>query len=188
MIKEIFRRIKNGIHPVKQYTIEEWSKKQIEDLRCKGAIIGDSVDIIDASIDMISPYLIQIGNNVTITNCRILTHDGSTKKFLGYTKVGKVEIGDNVFIGADAIILPDTKIGSNVIIGSGTVVAKDIPDNSVVAGNPCMVICSFDEYIARQRKNMETLPVIENVGMDLNQDGFKNERERLILTKKGFVL
>ena len=153
-----------------------------------GATIGNDVDIIDASIDMISPYLIKIGNNVTITNCRILTHDGSTKKFLGYTKVGKVEIGDNVFIGAGAIILPDTRIGSNVIVGAGTIVARDIPDNSVVIGNPCKVICSFDDYIAKQREKMKNFPVVEHMGMDLNQETLKEERERLIIATGGFVL
>lgn len=83
-----------------------------------GEIIGNDVDIIDASVDMISPYLIKIGNNVTITNCRILAYDGNMKKILGYTKEGKVEIGDNVFIEVEAIILPYTRIDNNAIIGS----------------------------------------------------------------------
>ena len=44
-------------------------------------------------------------------------------------------IGDNVRIGSNATILP-VKIGNNVIIGAGAVVTKDIPDNSIVKGNP----------------------------------------------------
>lgn len=46
------------------------------------------------------------------------------------------EFGDNVYVGANSTVLGKVKIGSNVIIGAGSVVVKDIPDNSVVVGNP----------------------------------------------------
>ena len=52
-------------------------------------------------------------------------------------------IGNNVWIGGGAIICPGVKIGDNVIIGAGSVVTKDIPDNLIVAGNPCRVIKSI---------------------------------------------
>lgn len=52
----------------------------------------------------------------------------------------KFEIGDNVYFGAGAIVMGPVKIGNNVTIGAGAVVTKDIPDNSVVAGNPARVI------------------------------------------------
>lgn len=188
MFMNILRRIKQKVSHTKSYTLEEWSEKQVEELRQRGAIIGKNVDIIDASIDMISPYLINIGNNVTITNCRILTHDGSTKKFLGYTKVGKVVIGDNVFIGADAIILPNTEIGNNVIIGAGTVVAKDVPNNSVVVGNPCRIVCSCDEYLEKQKENMKCYPVLEHYGIDLNLERLSTERKTLIDYGEGYFL
>lgn len=48
----------------------------------------------------------------------------------GYA-IGKVEIGSNVWIGSDVLILPNVKIGNNVVIGAGTVVTKDIPDNVI---------------------------------------------------------
>lgn len=51
-----------------------------------------------------------------------------------------VKIGDNVWIGGRAVINPGVTIGDNVVIGSGSVVTKDIPANSVVAGNPARVI------------------------------------------------
>jgi len=50
-------------------------------------------------------------------------------------------------------------IGSKVIIGAGCVVSKSIPSNSVVAGSPARVICTYDEYIAKHRAQMETMPV-----------------------------
>lgn len=56
-----------------------------------------------------------------------------------------VTIGDNVWIGANAVINPGVTIGSNVVIGSGSVVTKDIPDNVVAVGNPCTVLRKISE-------------------------------------------
>ncbi|MBZ2167132.1 hypothetical protein K8N75_13895 [Methanobacterium sp. VT] len=64
-------------------------------------------------------------------------------------KVGKIDIKDNVFIGNSAIILPNITIGPNAIIGAGSIVTKNVPSNTVVAGNPAKVICSLDEYIKK---------------------------------------
>lgn len=65
-----------------------------------------------------------------------------------------VTIGDNVWIGAGAILNPGVTIGSNTVIGSGAVVTKDIPDNVLAAGNPCQVIRTIGEedYIKWQRR------------------------------------
>lgn len=56
-----------------------------------------------------------------------------------------VTIGDNVWIGGNAVINPGVTIGSNVVIGSGSVVTKDIPDNVVAVGNPCRVLREITE-------------------------------------------
>lgn len=126
-----------------------YSEKRLLDA---GVKVGRNVYIGTRKIDLTHGFLLEIGNNVTLSDCRILLHDASTKMFLEYSKVGKVIIGDNVFIGADAIILPNIKIGNNVIIGAGTIVTKDIPDNSVVVGNPGRVVSSCDAYIEKNRK------------------------------------
>ena len=52
----------------------------------------------------------------------------------------EVTIGDNVWIGGNAVICPGVKIGSNCVIGAGSVVTRDIPDWSLAAGNPCRAI------------------------------------------------
>ena len=187
MIK-ILRRLWRIIKPVKTYTFEEMSKLLVNELREKGANIGSNVDIIDTKIDMSTPFLITIGDNVTITNCRILTHDASTKKVLGYTKTGHVTIGSNVFIGADSIILPNTTIGDKVIIGAGTVIAHDIPDNSVVIGNPSRFLCTYDQYMERQKDKLKENPVFDFMGYELNFENKLQERETLKSKKQGFFI
>jgi len=104
-------------------------------------------------------WLIEIGNNVTIApRVHILCHDASTKQFLNYTKIGRVTIGDNVFIGAESVVLPGVTIGSNVIIGANSTVTHDIPDNSVAVSSPARVICTLEDYLEKERKRMETAP------------------------------
>ena len=99
----------------------------------------------DVFIDPSFPWLVSIGNNVTIApRTFILAHDGSTKKQIGYSKIGRVIIEDNVFIGANCTILPNVKIGQNSIIGAGSVVTKDIPENVLAVGNPAKVIKKYD--------------------------------------------
>ena len=58
----------------------------------------------------------------------------------GYEYGKEVVIGDNVWIGGNAVICPGVHIGDNVVVGAGSVVTKDIPDWSIAAGNPCRVI------------------------------------------------
>lgn len=111
------------------------------------------------------PKLIRFHNNVVVTSgVSFITHDVTdfmlnhmnTDHFYKYYS-GCIEIMNNVFIGSNSIILPNIRIGNNVIIGSGSVVTKDIPDNSVVAGNPARVISTFDEYIKKRRENDDNL-------------------------------
>lgn len=113
-------------------------------------------------IDPSHCWLITIGNNVTLApNVHILAHDASTKRFLDYTKVGKVTIGNDVFVGAGTIILPNVNIGNNVIIGAGSVVTKNIPDNSLIFGNPARVIGDTGVYLQKNKELMKDSPVYD---------------------------
>lgn len=65
-------------------------------------------------------------------------------------KTYKIEIFDNVFIGANAIIIGDVKIGPNAIVAAGSVVTKDVPPNSVVGGNPARVISDMNTFVDKR--------------------------------------
>ena len=104
-------------------------------------------------------WLIEIGDNVTLApRVHILCHDASTKTFLNYTKIGRVTIGDNVFIGAESVVLPGVTIGSNVIVGANSTVTHDVPEGTVVAGSPARVICTLEEYLNKERNAMADAP------------------------------
>ncbi len=100
---------------------------------------------------------LKIGNQVTISfGVSILVHDYSivhAARFIGKEAIDiiykKVDIGNNVFIGAKAIVLPGTIIGNNCIIGAGSVIKGDLQSDSVYAGNPCKRICSVREYLEK---------------------------------------
>lgn len=94
----------------------------------------------------------------------LITHDGGvhTIKCCGRYKeysnnihgYGKIIIGDNTFIGANAMVLPNVNIGKNCVIGAGAIVTHSIPDNSVVAGVPARVIGSTWKYAEKMIKGM----------------------------------
>ena len=78
-----------------------------EELRAYGVHVGDDCYIGIKHIDLAHGFLISIGNNVTVSNARILAHDASTKRYLGYSKVGRVTIDDNTFISLSSPVEMD---------------------------------------------------------------------------------
>ena len=133
-------------------------RSQLEIAVANGLKMGSNVHIMgDCILDPGHCWLIEIGNNVTLApRVHILAHDASTQNELGKTKIGLVSIGNDVFVGASTIILPNTHIGDKVVIGAGSVVTKDIPSNSVAVGNPARVIMSYDKYMDKNKALMKT--------------------------------
>ena len=142
-------------------------------------------------IDANWPWLISVGDDVTLSsNVRILAHDASTVKVGAHTKIGIVKIGNNVFIGANSIVLCNTRIGDNVIVGAGSVVTHDIPSNSVYAGNPAKFVCSYDAFLQKHNKNLEIKPYFCEHRWDEWANVSKGEQQKMkekLETKFGYV-
>lgn len=91
---------------------------------------------------------VKIGDNVFIgPNCGLYTSGHPTnveERNQGLEYAKPIEIGNNVWIGGNAVILPGVKIGDNTVIGAGSIVVKDIPSNVVAVGNPCKPIKNIE--------------------------------------------
>lgn len=163
------RKVKELIYRIRG----EWTTER---LVSRGMKVGNNFNRLNGVIlDPDHCWLIEIGDNVTMApRVHILCHDASTKLFLNYTKVGRVTIGNNVFIGAESVILPGVTIGNNVIIGANSTVTHDIPDNVVAVGSPAKVICTLSDYLEKEKARMKNCHVYsdeytlrKNVSMEL---------------------
>jgi acetyltransferase-like isoleucine patch superfamily enzyme len=122
----------------------------------RGLRLGRDVRVIGKPDFGSEPYLIEIGDHVTVSShVTFVTHDGATwvfrqrPEYRGLQRFGRILIGSNCFIGARAVILPGVRIGDNCVVGAGAVVTRSVPDNSVVAGAPARVVCTYEEYVER---------------------------------------
>ena len=144
--------------------IKKKKNTYIKMLVSRGLKIGENVKIIDTFFfDPSHCFLISIGDNSTICpNVRLIAHDASSKKMLGYTKIGRIDIGSNCFIGDSTIVLPNVHIGPNSIIGAGSVVVNSIPPDTVAAGNPAKTICSVEAYLNKIKSLSQGKRIFDN--------------------------
>lgn len=124
--------------------------------RLKGYDFSSST-IVEGNVklDKLYPRGIHIGENTLVAGgSTILSHDhckrvGNNSPYLVDTYIGK-----NCFIAVGAIIMPGVKIGDEVIVGAGAVVTKDVPSNCIVAGNPAKII--------REKIKMNNFAALDN--------------------------
>ena len=132
-------------------------------IRGNGKIIGEKIILKSGCFFSVSDNgLLKIGDDAFFnTNCYVLCRDNikigtnfmaSDNVYIrdndGHkfsvnnicNKFGSIEIGNNVWLGRNVIVLKGVKIGDNVIVGAGSVVSKNIPSNCIAVGNPAKVI------------------------------------------------
>lgn len=128
-----------------------------------------------------------LGDDVTMSiRVTVMAHDASTKKTLGYTKIGQVHIGNHVFIGANTTILPGVTIGDYAVIGAGSVVTHDIPARTVAAGVPAKGICDVNAYAERFRAQMSA----ENTFGDAYRMGYgldETKKKEILAATEGKI-
>lgn len=179
------------IEKVVQYVKQKRREDYIQKLKMKGMNLGKNVDIIDDFFfDPSHCFLISIGDNCTICpNVRLIAHDASIKKHLGHTKISKIDIKENCFIGDSVIVLPGVTLGPNAIVGAGSVVTKTMPANTVVAGNPAHVISSLDEYLNKIKGKSAGKKIFgEDYYIDKLDDDKRAEIIRSIGNTVGFIV
>ncbi len=169
VIKKVLSRIhKKFIFLWDGINNEKFTGKYVKFLSKRGVNFNGKPNYICSSayIDGTGYSLITVGDKSIISkDVVLLTHDFSIRT--GLMSLGRefdevknahiekeIVIGNNVFVGARAMLLPGTTIGDNVIIGAGSVVKGNIPADSVVIGNPAKIVCSLSEWAERHKDDL----------------------------------
>lgn len=164
MLKRIVREIKSFL---------ERCKPKVQQARNAGVKLGVNNLFYSRFWCASEPYLISIGDNCQITvGVKIFTHGGchvARKRIPDFDCFGKVVIGNNVYIGNNALIMPGVTIGDNVLVAAGAVVCHSIPDNVVVGGNPAKILGTLDKFIEK------------NTPYDINCKGLSISKKRKLL-------
>lgn len=111
-------------------------------------IIGNNVHFNNSCTIVCDTTTIEIGDDCLIgANCEFVDSDfhalSPRERRSGTPRTKKIQIGNNVFLGVNVVVLKGVIIGNNSVIGANSVVINDIPDNCIAAGNPAKVINSL---------------------------------------------
>lgn len=150
MIKAVYGKLRRLLDPRPENPLElaEWYRK-------RGMCIGERTKIYpDVVFGRGGLDPIVVGDDCVLTGCTILGHDASTNYWLNISKsiCMPTSIGDRCFVGTRSIILMGVRIGNDCIVGAGAVVTKDVPDGSIVAGNPAQVIGNVAELVQKRKE------------------------------------
>jgi maltose O-acetyltransferase len=134
--------------------LEAKQRRYVSMLQARGLKIGEGVSMESGFfLDPSHCYLIEIrARTIFAPNVRLVAHDASTKSLIGATRLGRIIIEEDCFIGDSVVILAGVTIGRGSIVGAGSVVTRSIPPGSLAAGNPARVLCTVEEYGERQRQ------------------------------------
>jgi len=140
-------------------TGEEWAAV----VKRRGGLyaMGENCSI-QTNVAITDPFHVRLGNNVHLTGCTLFGHDGVVAMLKRMTdqpldRMGRIDIGDNVFVGHQAIILPGVTIGSNAVVAAGAVVTRNVARNTIVAGNPARAIGTVSDLLHRVQAETRSL-------------------------------
>ena len=141
-----------------------WGDEFAEFLKVRGTLhaIGEGCSISPHAV-ITDPKYVSMGDNVRLSDCTLLGHDGSVNMLrdaygVHVDNIGKIVIRSNVFIGLGAIIMPDVEIGPKAIVGAGAVVTRDVMPGDIVGGVPAKTIGRVDDYVERLVRKNKDLP------------------------------
>ena len=148
-----------------------YSDMIIDHLRNIGTQVGNNCFVFSDKVETTEPYLVSIGNDVTISyNVSFNTHDDSIEAYYKRDTLiaGRIDIGNNCFIGTGVIIIPGVSLADKCIVGAGSVVTKSVYEvGTVIAGNPARKICTVEELYEKNKKYI----------IDTTGKGFQERKE-----------
>jgi acetyltransferase-like isoleucine patch superfamily enzyme len=133
-------------------------------LRARGGVTAMGEDcVIQTNVVITDPGYLSLGDNVHLSGCTLFGHDGTINMLsqaygVVLDKVGPIEIGDHVFIGHHAIVMPGVRIGDRVVVAAGAVVTCDIPSGTLAGGVPARPIGTVDGMVERLARQTRALP------------------------------
>ena len=128
-------------------------RDQVEFARAIGATVGEHCKLVSINGGTFGsePYLVRLGDHVEVTSgVNFITHDGGAWVFRDehpdLDVLAPIDVGNNVFIGQNSVVLPGTVIGDNCVVGAGSVVRGKLEPDGVYAGVPVRRIKELSEY------------------------------------------
>ena len=139
MLKKMFGKIGSGCY-IEAPFYANWGGRHV--FMGNRVYANYNLTLVDDGNIYIGDY-VMFGPNVTVATANHPIDSTLRQRALQYNK--EIHIGNNVWIGANTVIVPGVSIGNNSVIGAGSVVTRNIPDNVIAFGNPCNVVREISE-------------------------------------------
>jgi acetyltransferase-like isoleucine patch superfamily enzyme len=139
---------------------EEWAAY----LRRHGGLHAMGEDCsIQTNVTITDPAYVTLGDNVRLSGCTLFGHDGVVNMLnraygRKIDRVGRIRIGNHVFIGHDCVVMPDVTIGDCVVVATNSVVTSDLDGGFVYAGSPARPIGRVDQLVEKLQRDSDAYP------------------------------